>query len=210
MSTINFDSAFGACPLVAILRGLTPDEAPAIGDALADAGFTLIEVPLNSPEPLKSIAMLAERLGDRALIGAGTVLTTGQVGDVAAAGGRFVVSPNTDPAVIAATRKAGMDSLPGYFTASEAFAALTAGASALKLFPADSVDPAMLKAHRAVLPGDTKVLAVGGISGETMGPWLKAGADGFGLGSSLYKPGKAAAAVAEEARAMVAAWRKLA
>ena len=152
MSTLDFNSAFERCPLVAILRGLTPGEAPAIGDALAGEGFTLIEVPLNSPDPLKSIAILAERLATRALIGAGTVLTPQQVRDVAGAGGRFIVSPNTDKAVIEATRKCGMDSLPGYFTASEAFAALAAGASALKLFPVDAVDPATLKAHRAVLP----------------------------------------------------------
>lgn len=206
MSHLDFDKAFEACPLVAILRGLTPDEAPAIGDALADAGFTLIEVPLNSPDPLTSIAALVDRLGDRALIGAGTVLTPGQVRDVGAAGGRFIVSPNTDTAVIAATRDGSMDSLPGYFTASEAFAALAAGATALKLFPADAVDPAMLKAHRAVLPPSTRVLAVGGINAQTMGPWIEAGADGFGLGSNLYKAGKGAAAVAADARAMISEW----
>ena len=209
MSTLDFNSAFERCPLVAILRGLTPDEAPAIGDALAGEGFTLIEVPLNSPDPLKSIAILAERLGTRALIGAGTVLTPQQVRDVARAGGRFIVSPNTDKAVIEATRKCGMDSLPGYFTASEAFAALAAGASALKLFPADAVDPATLKAHRAVLPKDTRVLAVGGINAGTLGRWLKAGANGFGLGSDLYRAGKDAAEVVADARAMISEWRKL-
>ena len=206
MGVPDFDAAFAACPLVAILRGLTPDEAPSIGDALADAGFALIEVPLNSPDPLASIAALADRLGDRAMIGAGTVLTTDQVRDVRDAGGRFIVSPNTDAAVIAATREAGMDSLPGYFTASEAFAALAAGATALKLFPADAVDPAMLKAHRAVLPRGTRVLAVGGINAQTMGPWIEAGADGFGLGSNLYKAGKDAAAVAADARALISEW----
>lgn len=207
MSSIDFESAFAACPLVAILRGLTPEEAPAIGDALADAGFTLIEVPLNSPQPLESIGILASRLGDRALIGAGTVLTVPQVEGVAKAGGRFIVSPNTNADVIAATRAQGMDSLPGYFTASEAFAALEAGASALKLFPADAVDPAMLKAHRAVLPKNTRVLAVGGINADTMTPWLEAGADGFGLGSNLYKAGKSAGAVADDARAIISAWK---
>ena len=207
MSSIDFESAFAACPLVAILRGLTPEEAPAIGDALADAGFTLIEVPLNSPQPLESIGILASRLGDRALIGAGTVLTVPQVEGVAKAGGRFIVSPNTNADVIAATRAQGMDGLPGYFTASEAFAALEAGASALKLFPADAVDPAMLKAHRAVLPKNTRVLAVGGINADTMTPWLEAGADGFGLGSNLYKAGKSAGAVADDARAIISAWK---
>ena len=210
MRKLDFDRAFQCCPLVAILRGLTPDEAPAIGDALADAGFALIEVPLNSLDPLTSIGTLVNRLGDRALIGAGTVLTPQQTLDVAAAGGRFIVSPNTDPAVIAATRDCGMGSLPGFFTASEAFVALAAGASALKLFPADAVDPGMLKAHRAVLPRDTKVLAVGGINADTMGPWIRAGASGFGLGSSLYKAGKDAGLVAEDGRAVISKWRTLA
>ncbi|MBB3035562.1 2-dehydro-3-deoxy-6-phosphogalactonate aldolase [Alteriqipengyuania lutimaris] len=208
MTEHTFDSAFARCPLVAILRGITPEEAPAIGDALADAGFTLIEVPLNSPSPLDSIELLAKRIGHRALIGAGTVLTPHQVRDVAERGGRFIVSPNTDPAVIEAACQSGMDSVPGYFTPSEAFAALSAGASALKLFPADAVDPAMLKAHRAVLPPETRVLAVGGIDKDTMGPWLRAGAAGFGLGSSLYQPGKSVGAVAADAQAMIAEWRR--
>lgn len=206
MSTPEFEQAFAACPMVAILRGLTPDEAPAIGEALVGAGFTLIEVPLNSPDPLRSIAILADRIGDRAMIGAGTVLTAVQVGEVRQAGGRFIVSPNSDTAVIRASRDAGMASMPGYFTATEAFAALAAGASALKLFPADGLDPTMLKAHRAVLPKDTRVLAVGGINAGNMRHWIHAGANGFGFGSALYSPNKNAAAVADDAREILAQW----
>ncbi|MGU3542046.1 2-dehydro-3-deoxy-6-phosphogalactonate aldolase [Methylobacterium sp. A52T] len=204
----RFEAAFAACPLVAILRGLTPDEAPAVGEALVAAGFTLVEVPLNSPDPLRSIATLAERLAGRALVGAGTVLTPTQVGEVASAGGTLVVSPNTDPAVIGATVAAGLVSLPGYQTPTEAFAALAAGATALKLFPADVATSLALRAHRAVLPPDTRVLAVGGVVPETIAGWRQAGADGFGLGSNLYRPGKAAADVARDAAAYVAAFER--
>ena len=205
-----FDDAFAACPLVAILRGLTPAEAPAVGDSLADAGFTLIEVPLNSPDPYDSIALLANRLEGRALIGAGTVLEVAQVERVRAAGGTLIVSPNTDPAVIHASVAAGLISLPGYYTASEAFAALAAGATRLKLFPAEATPPAMLKAQRAVLPRSVRIVAVGGITPETMGSWRAAGADGFGLGSNLYSPGKSAADVRRDADAYHAAWKDLA
>ncbi|MBR0552822.1 2-dehydro-3-deoxy-6-phosphogalactonate aldolase [Stakelama marina] len=205
----RFDQAFAQCPLVAILRGLTPGEAPRIGDALVEAGFTLIEVPLNSPSPYDSIALLAERLQDRAMVGAGTVLDTDQVARVADAGGSLIVSPNTDATVIRDTAKRGMISLPGYFTASEAFAALAAGAHGLKLFPADGAGPATLKAHRAVLPGDTRVLAVGGIAPDNMAPWKAAGADGFGIGSSLYRAGKSASDVARDAAAFVNAYREI-
>lgn len=207
---MNFAQAFAACPLVAILRGLTPAEAPAIGDALVDAGFTLVEVPLNSPDPFASIRILADRLAGRALVGAGTVLTVEQVGQVADAGGTLVVSPNTNPDVIRATVAAGLISMPGYFTPSEAFAALAAGATALKLFPADGTTPAMLKAQRAVLPRDVPVLAVGGITPETMVAWRAAGADGYGLGSNLYRPGKSAADVATDARRYVQSLESLA
>ena len=207
---MNFAQAFAACPLVAILRGLTPDEAPAIGDALADAGFTLIEVPLNSPDPLASIRLMADRLAGRALIGAGTVLTVEQVRQVADAGGTLIVSPNTNPDVIRASVAAGLVSMPGYFTPSEGFAALAAGATALKLFPADGTTPAMLKAQRAVLPRDVPVLAVGGVTPETMVAWHKAGADGYGLGSNLYKPGKPAADVATDARRYIQSLESLA
>lgn len=204
----RFEAAFVACPLVAILRGLTPDEAPDVGEALVGAGFTLVEVPLNSPDPLRSIAVLAERLHGRALVGAGTVLTPSQIGEVAAAGGTLVVSPNADPAVIGATVAAGLVSLPGYQTPTEAFAALAAGATALKLFPADVATPLALKAHRAVLPPDTRVLAVGGVVPESIAGWRRAGADGFGLGSYLYRPGKAAADVARDAATYVAAFER--
>ncbi len=201
----RYRAAFAACPLIAILRGLTPEEAPAIGDALVEAGITLIEVPLNSPRPLDSIRLLADRLSGRALVGAGTVLTEGAVADVAAAGGALIVSPNTDPIVIRASAARGLISLPGYFTPSEAFAALAAGATALKLFPAEGASPAMLKAQRAVLPRDIAVLAVGGVSPETIPAWRAAGADGFGLGSNLYRSGKAAADVAADAARFVSA-----
>lgn len=207
MSSLTFDSAFAACPLMAILRGLTPEEAPDIGDALVEAGFTLIEVPLNSPKPLESISKLAARLAGLALVGAGTVLTPAQVRSVREAGGQFVVSPNTNESTIQATRSCGMDSLPGYYTASEAFAAIAAGATALKLFPADATVPAMLKAQRAVLPPEVKILAVGGINPNNMRPWLEAGANGFGLGSNLYKPGKSVKVVAQDAQTLAAAIR---
>jgi 2-dehydro-3-deoxyphosphogalactonate aldolase len=203
----RFEAAFAACPLVAILRGLTPEEAPAVGDALVDAGFTLIEVPLNSPDPLRSIALLTERLAGRALVGAGTVLQPAQVEAVGAAGGRLIVSPNVDGAVIRATRALGLVSLPGYQTPTEAFTALAAGATALKLFPADVASTAALRAHRAVLPSGTRVLAVGGVTPEGIAAWRAASADGFGLGSNLYRPGKAAADVARDAAAFVAAAR---
>ncbi|MFW2349645.1 2-dehydro-3-deoxy-6-phosphogalactonate aldolase [Qipengyuania sp.] len=208
MTELDFDTALRACPLIAILRGILPDEALAIGGVLVEAGFTLIEVPLNSPDPLRSIASLADRFGDHALIGAGTVLSCHDVRDVAAAGGKFVVSPNTDPKVIGATREAGMASLPGYFTVSEGFSALSSGASALKLFPADGIVPDLLKAHRTVLPVGTRIFAVGGVDAQSMGKWLVAGAAGIGFGSSLYTPGKAAHAVEADARAMVAAWKE--
>jgi 2-dehydro-3-deoxyphosphogalactonate aldolase len=204
-----FFDAFAACPLVAVLRGLTPAECEAVGDALVEAGFTILEVPLNSPDPYESIAMLSRRYDDKVLVGAGTVLTVDQVAQVAAVGGRLVVSPNTDTAVIAATVAAGMVSLPGYFTPSEGFAALAAGAHGLKLFPAEGASPAFLKAQRAVLPKETKVLAVGGITPETMAPWHAAGADGYGLGSNLYRAGKSAADVAVDAARFVAGVRAL-
>ncbi|GAA4222514.1 2-dehydro-3-deoxy-6-phosphogalactonate aldolase [Sphingomonas endophytica] len=206
----RFDAAFAAAPLVAILRGLTPAEAPAVGDALVDAGFTLIEVPLNSPDPFDSIKLLVERVGDRALIGAGTVLTVEDVARVQDVGGTLIVSPNTNTDVIAATAARGMISMPGYFTPSEGFAALAAGATALKLFPADGTTPAYLKAQRAVLPKTTRMLAVGGIVPENVAEWRAAGADGFGLGSNLYRPGTSADAVAAEARRYLSALKDLA
>ena len=203
----DFTAAFAALPLVAILRGVTPDEVVGIGEALVEAGFTLIEVPLNSPSPLASVERLARAFGERALIGAGTVLRVEDVGAVRDAGGRMVISPNSETDVIAATAAAGLASLPGYFTPTEAFAALRAGATALKLFPAEAASPGVLRAQRAVLPRHVPVLAVGGVAPDTMAPWRAAGADGFGLGSALYKPGATAAEVGAAARAFVAAWR---
>jgi 2-dehydro-3-deoxyphosphogalactonate aldolase len=209
-SASRFAAAFAACPLVAILRGITPAECEAIGDALVDAGFTLLEVPLNSPDPLVSIAAMAARYRGRAMVGAGTVLTPEAVAAVADAGGELIISPNTNTDVIRASVARGLVSLPGYFTPSEAFAALAAGAHALKLFPAEGVPPAFLKAQRAVLPRDTRVLAVGGIAPDTMAPWHAAGADGFGIGSSLYRAGKPAADVARDAAAFISAAKDLA
>lgn len=202
-----FERHFSACPLVAIIRGVTPDEVEAVGDALFEAGIRIIEVPLNSPEPLRSIELLAARMGGRALVGAGTVLKPEQVGQVRDAGGQLVVSPNTNPAVIAATATAGIVSCPGFFTPSEAFTAIAAGAHALKFFPAEAATPAVVKAQRAVLPRDIPLLVVGGVKADTLGPWLEAGANGFGLGSGVYKPGNSPTQVLENARAYVAALR---
>jgi 2-dehydro-3-deoxyphosphogalactonate aldolase len=203
----TFDAAFAKCPLIAILRGVQPHEVEAIGDALVDARFTLIEVPLNSPDPLDSIARLARRLSDRAMVGAGTVLREADVAAVADAGGTLIISPNANPAVIAASAARGLISLPGIATPTEAFAAVDAGATALKLFPAEAASPTVLKAMRAVLPKDMRVLPVGGIAPDNMQPWRDAGAAGFGLGSALYQPGLTAIEVGERAAAFVAAIR---
>ena len=204
-----FRAHLADCPLVAIIRGVTPAEAESVGGALLDAGFLIIEVALNSPEPLASIERLAKLAGDRATIGAGTVLTPGDVRRVADAGGRIIVSPNTDPQVIQASVAAGLVSSPGYFTPSEAFTALRAGAQVLKLFPAEGAGPAVVKAQLAVLPREIPLLVVGGIRPDNMRPYVEAGAAGFGLGSSLYKPGLSADEVAANARAFVAAVREL-
>ena len=192
------------CPLVAIIRGVTPGEADAIGNALYEAGIRIIEVPLNSPEPLKSIERLATRFGDGVLVGAGTVLDPADVRRVRDVGGRIIVSPDTNTDVIAATADAGLVASPGYFTPSEAFAAIRAGATALKLFPAEAAAPAVLKAHLAVIPRDMPVMVVGGVTPDTMRPWLDAGAAGFGLGGGLYKPGQSVAETLDKARAYVA------
>ncbi len=193
----------GECALVAIIRGVTPGEAEAIGEAIFDAGIRIIEVPLNSPDPFASIERLARRFGDKALIGAGTVLQAADVGRVRDSGGRVIVSPNTFEPVIEAAVEAGMVSLPGFFTPSEGFTALRAGATGLKLFPAEGASPAVVKAQRAVLPKHVPLLVVGGISPSNMKPWLDAGAQGFGLGSGLYKPGQSAQETAAKARAYV-------
>lgn len=200
-----FDARLRDCPLVAILRGLQPAEAEAVGGALIEAGIRMIEVPLNSPDPFDSIARLARRWGADAIIGAGTVLDPADVRRVADAGGRLVVSPNVSADVTAATVAAGLVAAPGYFTPSEAFLALGAGAHALKLFPAEAASPVVLKAQRAVLPADVPIMVVGGVVPEVMAAWMEAGADGFGLGGGLYKPGMTADEVGPRALAYVAA-----
>lgn len=196
-------------PIIAILRGITPDEAVPITAALIEAGLTSIEVPLNSPDPIASITAMAREFGDCALIGAGTVLAVGQVTQVAQAGGRLVVSPNTDEAVIRATIAAGLQSWPGALTPSECFAALAAGATGLKIFPASIIGPEGVKALRAVLPMETQVYAVGGAGPSNFAEWRKAGVTGFGIGSALYVPGMSVADVGARARAVVAAWDAL-
>lgn len=203
-------TALAELPLIAILRGVRPEEVESIGTALVDAGFRIIEVPLNSPDPFTSIRRLADRFADRAVIGAGTVLEVGQVGRLADAGGRLVVMPHGDVSVIAAAKIAGMACLPGVATPTEAFAALRAGADGLKLFPAETLGPAAVKAWRAVLPAGTMLLPVGGITPEGMAPWRAAGAAGFGLGSALYRTGATASEVDVTARSFVAAWRETA
>ena len=199
----------GPLPLIAILRGVTPDEALAIGQALLDAGFVGIEVPLNSPEPLVSIRILAEAFGDRALIGAGTVREPAEAERVAAAGGRLVVMPHSDPSVIRTAKACRQFCAPGVATPTEAFAALDAGADALKLFPAEALPPPVVKAWRAVLPKDLWMLPVGGIRPDTMAPYLAAGANGFGLGSALYKPGMSPKAISSNARAFSEAYAEI-
>jgi 2-dehydro-3-deoxyphosphogalactonate aldolase len=201
----KFAAAWTRLPLIAVLRGLQPGEAPAIGAALVQSGWGLIEVPLNSPQPLQSIAALAKLLPD-ALVGAGTVLDTQQVRDVHAAGGRLIVAPNFDADVVREARRLQMACLPGVLTASEAFAALRAGATGLKLFPAEMIPPAAVKALRAVLPHDTWLVPVGGIGIGNMDAYRAAGADGFGIGSSLYKPGRSASEVEQKALDFAAAW----
>jgi 2-dehydro-3-deoxyphosphogalactonate aldolase len=202
-----FRAAMDALPLIAILRGLTPADAPGIGDALREAGFRLIEVPLNSPNPLASIGLLAARLPD-CVIGAGTVLEADQVGAVRDAGGRLVVAPNFDPEVVAACVAQGLPAVPGVATPSEAFAALKAGASALKLFPAEALAPDTLRAWRAVMAREVALLPVGGIDEARMQAYAAAGASGFGLGSSLYRPGDDPSKVGERARRFVLAWNE--
>jgi len=193
-------------PLIAILRGITPDEALPVGMALAEAGFRIIEVPLNSPQPLRSIEALARALADHCLIGAGTVMSTVQVEDVAQAGGRLIVMPHGDAQVIRAAKARGLWCAPGIATPSEGFAALAAGADALKLFPAELLTPPVLKALRAVFPPQVLFLPVGGITPQNLVSYRAAGASGFGLGSALYKPGMTPQQVSVQARAFVAAW----
>jgi 2-dehydro-3-deoxyphosphogalactonate aldolase len=199
----------GRMPLIAILRGLEPGQALEVGQLLVEAGFPAIEVPLNSPEPLTSIRRLADAFGGRALIGAGTVLSVIDVGRIADAGGRLVVMPHGDGAVIREAKRLGLACTPGVATPTEAFAALDAGADALKLFPAEALPPAVLRAWRAVLPKDCWLMPVGGITPEAMAPYRAAGADGFGLGSALFSPGLDLVRLEANAGAFAAAWRAI-
>jgi 2-dehydro-3-deoxyphosphogalactonate aldolase len=191
-----------ACPIVAILRGIRPEEAEAVGAALLAEGLNILEVPLNSPKPLESIRRLAAAFGDRALIGAGTVTTEDEVAAIVRAGARLMVTPHADPALVLAARARGLIACPGFFTPAEAFALLATGADALKLFPAEAASPAMVKALLAVLPRGTAILPVGGMAAETIPAWKAAGAAGFGVGSSLYKPGDTPGSVGAKARAL--------
>ncbi|MEA2739674.1 MAG: 2-dehydro-3-deoxyphosphogalactonate aldolase [Acetobacteraceae bacterium] len=192
------------CDLVAILRGIRPEEAVPVAGVLETRGFSIVEVPLNSPDPLASITALARAFGDRMLVGAGTVMTAAQVADIAAVGGKLIVTPHADAAVVRAAKSRGLLAVPGFFTPAEAFAMLAAGADALKLFPAEAASPAMLRALRAVLPVGTMVLPVGGIDASNMTAWRAAGAAGFGIGSAIYKPGDTPAVVDSKALALVA------
>ena len=201
----KFNTALSALPLIAILRGLTPAEALPIGQALVSTGWALIEVPLNSPQPLDSIAAMANAF-PQTMVGAGTVLAPNDVRDVHAAGGQLIVSPHFNPAVVLEAVRLGLVCLPGVMTATEAFAALDAGAAGLKMFPAEMATPSVIKALRAVLPASTVVLPVGGIMPESMAAYLKAGANGFGIGSALYKPGMTADAVTANAIQFIAAY----
>lgn len=202
---LDLRSVLTQCPIAAILRGVTPDEIDAIGDALVEAGITIIEVPLNSPQPFESIKRLATRHGQRALVGAGTVLESAEVAHVAAAGGHLMVAPNFDADVVRAAKAAGLVALPGVMTPSEGFAALKAGADGLKLFPAEIIPPAVFKAWRAVFPTDTLLLAVGGVGVDNLKSYAEVGASGYGIGSALYKPGRSAAEIGRLARALVVA-----
>ena len=201
----DFSRYFAECPLVAIIRGVTPAEAEVIAGALYDGGIRIIEVPLNSPQPFDSIEVIARAFGDRTLVGAGTVLNTHDVRRVQTVGGRLIVAPNMNEDVIRATVDSGMVSSPGIFTPTEAFAAIAAGAHALKLFPAEAASPGAVKAQKAVLPKGMPLIVVGGVRADNVGEWLEAGADGFGLGSGLYTPGQDPQITLEKARAFVSA-----
>ena len=202
-----FSDFFHQMPLVAILRGLEPQSAVAVGEALVEAGIVLLEVPLNSPRPLESIAALAGALGGRAMVGAGTVMTAADAEAVAAAGGQIIISPNSDPRVISTARRLGLVSLPGCFTPTEAAAALEAGADGLKLFPGELVTPASARALAAVLPRGTRLLLVGGVSAATLPQWVGGAIHGFGVGSALFKPGMSAGQAGQRAQEFVSAWR---
>lgn len=203
---LDLDTALRRCPVIAILRGVTPDEVADIGAALVDAGIAVIEVPLNSPAPLQSIERLVQRHAADCLIGAGTVMSSAEVTAVASAGGRLIVMPHGDAAVIRAAKAAGLACMPGAATPTEGFAARAAGADALKLFPAEAMPPAVVAAWRAVFPATLPLIPVGGITAGNMAHYWAAGAAGFGVGSSLYKPGRSASEVARNARALIGAF----
>jgi 2-dehydro-3-deoxyphosphogalactonate aldolase len=207
--TQRWQETLATLPLVAILRGLGPDEALDVGDALISAGFKVVEVPLNSPQPFVSIEKLAAHLGDKAIVGAGTVLKLDDVQKLSDVGGQICISPNTNPEVIRFAKALGLISFPAFFTPTEAFAAIEAGADAIKLFPAELAGPKGLKAMNAVIPRTTPVFPVGGIEPTNMGEYLSVGARGFGIGSSVYKPGDTAEIVYEKAKAFVTAWHGL-
>ena len=204
---MTWNEVLAALPLIAILRGVTPKEAPGVAAALLDAGFLCVEVTLNSPSPFESIAAIRARFDDRMLIGAGTVLTPEDVRRAAEAGARVIISPNTSPAVIAATKDAGLVSVPAVFTPTEAFAALAAGADALKFFPAEAASPAVLRSLRAVLPSEVRLFPVGGVEAPAMPAWRAAGAAGFGLGGSVYRAGMGPGEARARALGLAAAWR---
>ncbi|MEM6846793.1 MAG: 2-dehydro-3-deoxy-6-phosphogalactonate aldolase [Pseudomonadota bacterium] len=200
---MTLDDALAAMPLISVLRGMPPAEAEGVGQALLDAGIPIMEVPLNSPEPFQSIRIQADRFGTSSIVGAGTVLQPEDVARVADAGGTSIVSPNLNDEVVRATKRLGLMSVPGVFTPSEAFRALDAGADALKLFPGDGMSPKVVKAMRAVLPKGTILCVTGGVDADNIGEWMAGGADGVGIGSALYKPGKALTDVAADAKRFV-------
>jgi 2-dehydro-3-deoxyphosphogalactonate aldolase len=203
---MNLEQALKACGIVAILRGVSPHEVLEISHALYDNGVRVVEVPLNSPEPFKSIELIAKEFAGRMIVGAGTVLSVQDVNVLKASGGQISVSPDCNETVIARAVELGMVPLPGVFTPTEAFSAIRAGATHLKLFPAEAASPAVIKAWKAVLPKNVKIYAVGGVTPDNMSDWLSAGASGFGIGSSIYKPGMSAAQVGEAAGKLVSAW----
>ena len=205
---MTLEDTLEACGIVAILRGVTPDEVIAVSQTLYDAGIRVVEVPLNSPEPFVSIEKLSKAFADKLVVGAGTVLSVQDVNVLKAHGGQISVSPDCNEAVISRAKDLGIEPLPGVFTPTEAFAAIRAGAKHLKLFPAEVASPQTIKAWKAVLPKHVKIYAVGGVTPENMGDWLAAGASGFGIGSSIFKPGMNLAKISESAHSLVSAWKR--
>jgi 2-dehydro-3-deoxyphosphogalactonate aldolase len=205
---MRLEDALEACGIVAILRGVTPDEVVAVSQTLYDAGIRVVEVPLNSPEPFTSIERLSKTFAGKMVVGAGTVLTVQDVNLLKVHGGQISVSPDCNEAVIARAKELGMEPLPGVFTPTEAFSAIRTGAKHLKLFPAEVASPATIKAWKAVLPKHVKIYAVGGVTPDNMGDWLSAGASGFGIGSSIFKPGISMAKINESAHSLVSAWKR--